>query len=657
MNKQKLTWVGRVFFLYLLASWLPSGVMSAFATEITESALDLSYTSPKPLPNPSLQGEGASFPSNTSEKFREVNSTVAKDILQANFSESPSRQNILPSQSPILAQLVESNTSESSSLEQITSVSQLADDTSMGQVTSVSQLSDVQPQDWAYEALRSLVERYGCIAGYPDGTFRGNRPLTRYEFAAGLNACMQQIERLIVAGSSDVAGEDLERLRRLVDDFSSELATLGARVDNLEGRTAFLEDNQFSTTTKLTGEAIISVVGATGGDRDDSDGVEGEDPNIILTNRVRLNLTTSFTGKDVLITGLQAHNFGGAVDGAGSIQNSLFPGSSFLSAGSSKLNFEPQFPRFNPQDLSTIDPNSVELYKLLYIFPAFKDVTLFAGTAAEVSDAFPAIIPFASEGQGAISRFAALNPVVRVSGGTSGRGLASAAGFIWGISDQLDLRALYGSVNAAIPSQEGNNVLGAGLFGGSTVAATQLTFSPSKNFDIGVNYAHSHHDLNLLATGLSRFSSQPLSIPGSDPFNTPVNINSVGATVAWRVAPKITLTGYGSYFFVDSVAGPDASSNFSSWMAGLHVADLLKEGDSAGLIFGQPLYRVDAGGAAELSEPNIDRATPYHLEAFYNFRVNDNISITPGAFVLFNPEGDANNDTTAVGVLRTTFSF
>jgi hypothetical protein len=40
-----------------------------------------------------------------------------------------------------------------------------------GQVTSVSQLSDVQPTDWAFQALQSLVERYGCIAGYPDGTF------------------------------------------------------------------------------------------------------------------------------------------------------------------------------------------------------------------------------------------------------------------------------------------------------------------------------------------------------------------------------------------------------------------------------------------------------------------------------------------------------
>ena len=48
----------------------------------------------------------------------------------------------------------------------------------VSQVTSVSQLSDVQPNDWAFQALQSLVERYGCIAGYPNGTYRGNRALS-----------------------------------------------------------------------------------------------------------------------------------------------------------------------------------------------------------------------------------------------------------------------------------------------------------------------------------------------------------------------------------------------------------------------------------------------------------------------------------------------
>ena len=71
-----------------------------------------------------------------------------------------------------------------------------------GQVTSVTQLSDVQPTDWAFQALQSLVERYACIAGYPDSTYRGDRAMTRYEFAAGLNACLDRITELIASSLS-----------------------------------------------------------------------------------------------------------------------------------------------------------------------------------------------------------------------------------------------------------------------------------------------------------------------------------------------------------------------------------------------------------------------------------------------------------------------
>ena len=125
---------------------------------------------------------------------------------------------------------------------------------SLAQVTSVSQLSDVQPTDWAFQALQSLVERYGVIAGYPDGTFRGNRAMTRYEFAAGLNAALDRVNELIAAGSAEsVRREDLATLQRLQEEFAAEIATLRGRVDSLEAATAELEANQFSTTTKLSG--------------------------------------------------------------------------------------------------------------------------------------------------------------------------------------------------------------------------------------------------------------------------------------------------------------------------------------------------------------------------------------------------------------------
>lgn len=535
----------------------------------------------------------------------------------------------------------------------------------LGQIVNVESLRDVAPTDWAYQALANLVNRYGCIAGFPDRTFRGSQALTRYEFAAGLNSCLNQIERLIASNESSVDPEDLATIQNLQQKFGTELESLSSRLDNLSEKTAVLEDNQFSTTTKLKGEAIFSLAGATGGDP-----VAGDDPQIVFNNRLRLTLNTSFSGKDLLITGIQANNFGGALDGSGSIQNSLFPTESFLTEGSTKLSYEPQFPRFNPQDISQEkNSNSVDLYKLLYIFPSGLDnISLFAGTAAEVTDAFPTIIPFADEGQGAVSRFAALNPVLRISGGTSQTGLASATGFIWNISDKIDWRALYASVNAAVPEKGDNNALGAGLFGGSTLASTQLTLKPRDNVDLGLNYAYSYHELGILATGLNRFSATPLAIPNQtvNPdgtvnvggiLDTPVHIHSLGASFNWSILPKLAFTGYGSYFFVNSVSGAEASSNFLSWMTGVSVQDLLKEGNTAGLIFGQPLNRVSAGGAAQLTEANVERGIPYHLEAFYNYKVNDNLSLTPGVFVLFNPEGNKNNDTTTVGVLRTTFVF
>ncbi len=84
---------------------------------------------------------------------------------------------------------------------------------SLPQITDVSKLQDVKPTQWAYEDLRGLVERYGCVVGYPDQTFRGNQALSRGEFAAGLNACLMTIEGLLQENVA-IVREDLEKLKR-----------------------------------------------------------------------------------------------------------------------------------------------------------------------------------------------------------------------------------------------------------------------------------------------------------------------------------------------------------------------------------------------------------------------------------------------------------
>ena len=165
-------------------------------------------------------------------------------------------------------------------------------DDDLAQVTSVSQLSDVQPTDWAFQALQSLVERYGCIAGYPDGTFRGNRAATRYEMAAALNACLDNIS------DKFATKEDLEAVKALQEEFQAELATLRGRVDGLEARTDTLEAQQFSTTTKLEGSVIITP--QFGDQIDDAGG--NPDSRASVVSEVGLTFNTSFSGRDLLST-------------------------------------------------------------------------------------------------------------------------------------------------------------------------------------------------------------------------------------------------------------------------------------------------------------------------------------------------------------------
>ena len=132
----------------------------------------------------------------------------------------------------------------------------------LAQVTNVSELSDVQPGEWAFTALQRLVEEYGCLEGYPDRSYRGNRALTRYEFAAGLNACLERVNELITEAATDIKKEDLEILQKLQEQFATELTTLRSRVDSVEDRTATLEKQQISTNTKLLVNDRKNVTGA-----------------------------------------------------------------------------------------------------------------------------------------------------------------------------------------------------------------------------------------------------------------------------------------------------------------------------------------------------------------------------------------------------------
>lgn len=105
-------------------------------------------------------------------------------------------------------------------------------------VAEVSQPSAIKLTDSTAQSVPSSGERYGCLSGYGDRTYRGDRPLTRYEFAAAVDACLNQVERLINNSSNSrgdrATKEDLAVTQRQLETLRSELERLRMRVDGLE---------------------------------------------------------------------------------------------------------------------------------------------------------------------------------------------------------------------------------------------------------------------------------------------------------------------------------------------------------------------------------------------------------------------------------------
>ncbi|MBD2455698.1 iron uptake porin [Nostoc sp. FACHB-87] len=514
--------------------------------------------------------------------------------------------------------------------EQITTVAQLTQQNdSMGQVTSVSQFSDVQPTDWAFQALQSLVERYGCIAGYPNGTYRGNRALTRYEFAAGLNACLDRVNELIATATADlVTKEDLATLQRLQEEFSAELATLRGRVDALEARTSELEANQFSTTTKLVGEAIFTVAAPFGDDRADTDTNRNNnrdlDSNVILADRVRLNLYTSFTGSDRLQTRLQARNltqFGTAVTGT----------------NMTRLGHDGD------------NRNEVEIDKLNYEFNLVSDAVRVKVDAfgAELWNNINVFNPdFRSSGTGALSRYGRFSPIYRASS-PGGAGLTVTLN----PKGPISLTGAYLAPNASDPSQ------GNGLFNGSNAYFGQIDFKPSKQINVGFAYSHTYQNDSPTTNGIdvNLFGSQGSSLSNRPFGNIGTTANNYSFMANFRPTDKIGIGGWVGYTDAQAVQGTTSgSADIWYWAANLSVKDLGREGNTLGIIFGQPPKVTDLNFG---TRANTDRDTSYHLEGLYKIKVSDNILVTPGLLVIFNPEHNDNNDTIYVGTLRTTFSF
>ncbi|MBD2357433.1 iron uptake porin [Tolypothrix sp. FACHB-123] len=497
----------------------------------------------------------------------------------------------------------------------------------MGQVTSVSQLSDVQATDWAFGALQSLVERYGCIAGYPNQTYRGNRALTRYEFAAGLNACLNQINQLIASGTADLVNkEDLITLQKLQEEYTAELQTLRGRVDTLEARTATIESQQFATTTKLRGEAIFALASVFGSDRAINTDAQNRgssrpklEENAIFADRVRLNFDTSFTGKDRLRVRLQGRNitsFNSAVTGT----------------NQTRLGFDGN------------ESNNVSVSALFYRFPIGNStIASIATEGLEYIDEVPPLSRnFDSSGSGALSRFGRYNPIYRAAEGP---------GII--ISHQFN-KALTLTAGYVVPSGVGNDPSnGRGMFNGTYSALGQITFQPASQLSLAFTYVNAYYTDGSGVTGSTGTGF------ANNPFNgARTSINNYSVTANYKFSPQFTITAWGGYTNAkaENTAVARSDAEIWNWAVQLGFPDLGKKGNFAGFVFGVPPYAASNEYVSNTNRRQDDDVT-YHLEAFYRYKLNDNIAITPGFITLLNPEGNSSNPNIYVGVVRTTFTF
>ena len=513
------------------------------------------------------------------------------------------------------------------------------------QVPSINQFSDVQPTSWAYQALSNLIERYGCVAGFPNGTFKGGQPLTRWEAAALLNACLDRIT------------ETTDELQRLLNDFQKELAVLRGRVDGLEKKVGKLEATQFSTTTKLQGDTYWSIGAAAFGNSGTiAPAVGPTGANGFARNRanygatvfnydLRLNLNTSFTGKDLLYTRLRAGNYAGspfsgqpyglmALDRA-------FPGNTQGTAGQN---------------------NAFYLDRLYYRFPIGKEFTAIAGPVARNTE-FLAVSPSYYGGWSGLDFF-----TLHGAPGTYNKATGGMAGLMWKQNVKKGKPFFAVSTSYVAPganSGAANQVVnptattGSGVFGDNSAASwlTQIGYQAQQwKATFAWRYGQCNQNQarrgTVIAAGALNCGTTVAN--GTSAFSGPVQENAFALGLAWTPkktgiwVPSLSL-GWG-YNAVAQTGVPTpvrtrtnprpwndvgnvAASQ--SWTVGLQWNDAFAKGNAAGMAVGQPTFVTSTRNGATPFDGN------YAWEWWYKFQVSDNIAVTPLLFYLSNPSSAA----------------
>ncbi|MEB3296949.1 MAG: iron uptake porin, partial [Cyanobacteriota bacterium] len=462
------------------------------------------------------------------------------------------------------------------------------------QVTSVNQFADVKPTDWAYQALSNLVERYGCVAGYPNGTYKGGQAMTRFEAAALLNACLDRVT------------ETTDELQRLLNDFQKELAVIRGRVDGLEKKVGKLEATQFSTTTKLRGETNFII----GGVPNYNARTFGPQSGTTFNYDLRLNFDTSYTGKDLLKARLRSSNFTAASpfnDGASLFKLDKASSTNAGTAGAGGI-------------------DTVSIDRLFYQFPVGKEFTLTAGALLRNTEAL-AFIPSAYRSQ--LLDFFSVAGTPGVYNKATGSGFAA----VWKQTVAKGKGFWNASVNFIAQDGEISNE---GIFNsaGGLNTTAQLGYKGS-NWGAALGYRNGTAYTRTINANGTAFTSL-------DPAQTS---NNLSVAAYWQPTKTGAIPSISAAYGFTDISGVGRAVDSQSWFVGLQWDDAFVKGNAAGVAVGQ---NPSAGAGVSV---------PVSLELYYKLQVTDNISVTPGLFYITNSSNQVSGGSLWGGVIQTQFRF
>jgi len=545
--------------------------------------------------------------------------------------------------------------------------SNLATSSEVAQVSSVSELIDVDPNGWAFQALKSLVERYGCIEGHPSKKYLGNRPLIRYEFAAGLNACLDKISEQIAAATEPLAlKQDLATVQGLQEQFKTELATLNGQVDALEAKVRELEYQQFSTTTKLDGDTVFTIAGASAGGNVSTNYnsgafIPGNSQNVIFGTRTRLNFRAKNLGVegDELRIRMRAITDGGSFFGTNPTPNNVRVGRiDYLSPGTTITNGRA--------------PVSFDI--VYYEFPLFsQDFRVRIGPRTGAAST----LGLQPSTRGELTQFSLRGFHRNIGLALVGTAVPSVSA-IWKLSDQWSIRAYYGATGGG-----DSYGYGSGGLTGPSQAAAEIGFKPDKGIDIGLGYyrtvCNSSSALNSEGPSAQNRIFCAADSGGSSfyPFLGNGAINNVqhdtfNVHADWEFIPNFSVFGrysFGNANITDGIGSgvTGASLNYSEWMAGLTYNNAFgRKGDAMGIAVLQPA-NITSNNVASVNATypagtfplgaTIPNSTEYDYGLYYRYTLTKNITIGPEVYFITNPGSIAGNPTVTEAIFRAVYRY